>query len=165
MAEPNSSTPAERQVHLQRIYLKDCSLEVPLAPTVFARQWNPQLDVQIDTSLTPLGGDQFEVVLKLTVTAKLGDDVAFLAEAHQAGIFHISGFASEDEVKGVLGAYCPNVIFPFARETIADLTQRSSFPAVLLQAVNFEALYMEHLARTRAQASGETGAGNRIVLQ
>lgn len=153
LAADASAAPAGRQVLLQKIYVKDASLEVPMAPQVFARQWQPQLDVQVNTELKTVDADTFQVVLAVTVTAKLGADVAFLVETHQAGIFTVRGFASEDERRAVLGGYCPGLIFPFARETVADLVQRAGFPQLLLQPINFEALYLEHLNRQReAQA-------------
>ncbi|HZR36549.1 MAG TPA: protein-export chaperone SecB [Nevskia sp.] len=143
-------TPPARQVLLQRIYLKDASVEVPQAPQVFTRQWTPQVDVQVGTAAMPLGGSAHQVMLSITVTAKLGEEVAFLVEIHQGGIFDISGFA-EAEIQAVVAGYCPGVIFPFAREAVADLIQRSGFPPILLQPINFEALYVEHLARSREQ--------------
>jgi preprotein translocase subunit SecB len=95
----------------------------------------------------------FQVVLSVTVTAKIDNDVAFLVEAHQAGIFQISGFSNETERQAVIAAYCPGVVFPFVRETIASLISRTGYPPVLLQPINFEALYAEHLARAQAAAS------------
>jgi len=167
MAEPNTASLPTRQVLLQRLFLKDCSLEVPLAPQVFSRQWNPTIDVQINSNISGVGEQLFQVVLAVTVTAKLGEEVGFLAEVHQAGIFHVSGFESEAEVQGVLGGYCPNVIFPFAREAIAELTQRGSFPPVLLQPINFEGLYMEHINKQRGQSAelSVSGDGSGVVLQ
>jgi len=144
---------ASRQVLLQKIYVKDASLEVPLAPQVFTRQWQPTLDVQVNTEAKPLEGDTLQVVLSLTVTAKLGEDVAFLVEAQQAGIFTVRGFTQAEEQAAVVAAYCPNLLFPFARETIADLVQRAGFPQLLLQPINFDALYLEHLQRQRAAAA------------
>jgi preprotein translocase subunit SecB len=138
-------------VLLQKIYCKDASLEVPMAPQVFTRQWQPQVDVQVNTDIKPLDNDQYHVVLAVTVTAKLGDEVAFLAEAHQAGIFIVRGFATQEERQAVLAGYCPGLIFPFARETIAEMVQRGGFPQMLLQPINFEALYLEHVNRARAQ--------------
>ncbi len=155
MTDQPNSAPAgaapQRQVLLQKIYVKDASLEVPLAPQIFTRQWQPQIDVQVNTDVKPLDGDNFHVVLAVTVTAKLGEDVAFLAETHQAGVFVVRGFASHEERQAVLGGYCPGLIFPFARETIADLVQRGGFPQLLLQPINFEALYLEHANRARSQ--------------
>jgi preprotein translocase subunit SecB len=150
------TTAPQRQVLLQKIYCKDASLEVPMAPQVFTRQWQPQVDVQVNTDIKPLDNDQYHVVLAVTVTAKLGDEVAFLAEAHQAGIFIVRGFATQEERQAVLAGYCPGLIFPFARETIAEMVQRGGFPQMLLQPINFEALYLEHVNRARApQAQAE----------
>jgi preprotein translocase subunit SecB len=156
---PNAGAAAagapQRQVLLQKIYCKDASLEVPMAPQVFTRQWQPQVDVQVNTDVKPLDNDQYHVVLAVTVTAKLGEDIAFLAEAHQAGIFVVRGFATNEERQAILAGYCPGLIFPFARETIAEMVQRGGFPQMLLQPINFEALYLEHVNRARAQQQAE----------
>ena len=157
----NSPNPAARQILLQRIYLKDASVEVPLAPQVFTRQLNPQLDVQVGTATAPLGNSVYQVMLTVTVTAKLGEETGFLVEVHQAGVFQMVGFAAESDIQAVLAGYCPGVIFPFAREAVADLIQRTGFPPMLLQPINFEALYAEHQARSREQGA----AGSGIVLQ
>ena len=164
MAEPTPAPLAnQRQIVLQRIYLKDASLEVPLAPQVFTRQWTPQLDVQVGTATAPITEGLYQVILTVTVTAKLGEDVGFLAEVHQAGIFQITGFANAGETQAVLAGYCPGVVFPFAREAVAELVQRGGFPPVLLQPINFEALYAEHL--TRAQAEAAAKGGGVITVQ
>ncbi len=156
-----SPAPAQKQIALQRIYLKDASVEVPLAPQVFTRQWQPQVDVQVGTATTPLADGIYQVMLTVTVTAKLGEDVGFLVEVHQAGIFQLNGFAANDpDLQAILAGYCPGTVFPFVRETVSDLVQRTGFPPILLQPINFEALYIEHLARQRAQgvAAVESGA-------
>lgn len=149
---------ASRQVLLQKIYVKDASLEVPQAPQVFTRPWQPTLDVQVNTEAKGLEADSVQVVLSITVTAKLGDDVAFLVEAHQAGVFTVRGFTQREEQAAVVAAYCPNLLFPFARETIADLVQRAGFPQLLLQPINFDALYLEHLQRQRAEQAAAAPA-------
>ncbi len=146
-----TATAPQRQVLLQKIYVKDASLEVPLAPEVFSRQWQPQMDVQVNTEVKGMENDIFHVVLAVTVTAKLGNDVAFLAETHQAGLFVVRGFTSNEDRQAILAGYCPGLIFPFARETIADLVQRAGFPQLLLQPINFEALYVDHVNKTREQ--------------
>lgn len=165
----NSGTPGDgkapaRQVNLQRIYCKDASLEVPLAPQVFTREWKPEINVSVNTNVDKLDNDFFQVVLVLTVTAKLGEDTAYLAESHQAGIFQILGFDQEAEVRAILGAYCPSVIFPFARETIADLVQRGGFPQLLLQPINFDLLYAQHLEQQNqgSAANDAPGASNSV---
>lgn len=152
MSEP-ATTADRRQVLLQKIYLKDASLEVPKAPHVFTRQWQPQIDVQMSTGIQTLAAEQFQVVLSVTVTAKLEEEVAFLAEVQQGGIFQVSGIPEAAERQRVLGTECVRSLFPFAREAVADLIQRGGFPQLLLQPVNFDALYDEHVARAAAPAA------------
>lgn len=141
---------APRQVVLQKVYVKDASLESPQAPQVFTRTWQPQLDVQVTSSLLSLNPEQHQVLLSVTVTAKLEQDVAFLAEVHQAGIFLIKGVGDEAERRRVLGTECLSILYPFAREAVADLVQRGGFPSLLLQPIDFAALYDEHARRTPA---------------
>lgn len=147
-AAPVPATPANAvQVVLQKIYLKDASLEIPLAPQIYTRNWQPQLDVQVTTSLQPINAEQTQVLLSVTVTAKLDNDVAFLAEVQQAGIFLVKGVSDNAVRQRVLGSDCPNILFPFARESIAELVQRGGFPQLLLQPIDFGALYEDHLRR------------------
>lgn len=154
----NNGAADARQVLLQKIFVKDASVEVPQAPAVFTRPWQPQVDVQVNSKVDDLGNDHWQVVLTVTVTAKLGEDTAFLVEAHQAGVFTIKGFQRDAELGAVLGAYCPGLIFPFARETIADLVQRAGFPQLLLQPINFDALYLEHQRRQQQAAQSPAPA-------
>ncbi|TJY64817.1 protein-export chaperone SecB [Sinimarinibacterium sp. CAU 1509] len=153
-----ADAPEQRQVVLQKIFVRDASLEVPLAPEIFTRPWKPQIDVQVNTDVKTLQQDVYQVTLSLTVTAKLEEDVAFLVEAHQAGVVLVQGFNTDAERQAVLGAYCPNLIFPFARETVADLVQRAGFPQLLLQPLNFDALYLDHLKRAREQQTAAAAA-------
>jgi len=141
-----------RQVSLQKIYLRDASLEIPAAPQVFTREWKPEVDVQISTSVQGVGTDQHHVVLTVTVTAKLDKDVAFLAEVQQAGIFLIKGMGDADK-QHVLGAECPAILFPYAREAVSELVTRGGFPQLLLQPVNFEVLFRQHLERNAEPAT------------
>lgn len=150
-------------VALQRVYLKDCSLEVPHAPQVFARPWTPKVDVQVTTSVAPLEQDQFNVTLTVTVTATLEQDVAFLAEVHQAGVFTVGGFARPEDRQAVLGGHCPAILFPFARAAVASLVQHAGFPLLLLQPINFEAIYLEHARRAQQQAGDGGGAAPGAV--
>lgn len=144
------------QVLLQKIYLKDASVELPTAPGVFTKNEQPQIDIALNTSATNLGNDAFQVVLTVTVTGKLTTgETAFLVEIQQAGIFTIAGFANNADVEMVLGTFCPNTLFPFAREAAADFIQRAGFPPILLQPVNFDALFVEHRNRRAAQAAAE----------
>ena len=141
---------APRQVVLQKVYIKDASLENPLAPQVFTRTWQPQLDVQVTSALQSLNSDQHHVLLTVTVTAKLEEEVAFLAEVHQAGIFLVKGVADDAERRRVLGTECLSILFPFAREAVAELVQRGGFPQLLLQPIDFTTLYEEHVRRNPA---------------
>lgn len=150
-----------KQVLLQRIYIKDASLEVPQGPQIFLRPWKPNIDVQVQTEVAPAGevpsagsGQAFQVLLSVTVTAKLEQDVAFLAEVQQAGVFALVNITDAGERAAVLGAYCPNMLFPYARETISSLVGKAGFPSVLLQPINFEAVYQQSLQQQRAAAGG-----------
>jgi preprotein translocase subunit SecB len=131
--------------NIEKIYVKDLSLEVPNAPQVFMSTDAPQLEVQLAHSVQPVDGALFEVTLTVTVTAKAGDKTVFLVEAAQAGIFQIRNVPQPD-MDPILGMVCPNVLFPYARETISDIVNRAGFPPVLLAPVNFEALYQQRLA-------------------
>ncbi|MES2683351.1 MAG: protein-export chaperone SecB [Pseudomonadota bacterium] len=151
---PAPAAPATPHVVLQKIYLKDASLEMPNAPAIFTKQEQPAIDLQINTNAQNLGNDNFQVTLSVTITAKMaGGETAFLIEAHQCGIFAVRNFPNVDEVEAVLGTYCLQQMFPFARETVADLIQRAGFPPILLQPVNFDALYVEHRKQRAAQAA------------
>lgn len=162
-AKPAAAPQANaRQVLLQKIYLKDASVEVPGAPQVFSKNWQPQVDVNVGTQMQPLPDDHFNIVISVTVTAKVAEETAFLVEVHQAGIFLVRGFANPEEKGAVLGGYCPSLLFPFAREAVADFVQKAGFPQLLLQPINFEALYLEHLARARAEAAkGQAGGAQQ----
>lgn len=131
-----------RAFGLQRVYLKDASFESPLAPAVFKGEWKPSLNVNIATRARLLEGDLHEVVLTVTVEAKQDDKVAFLVELQQAGIFVISGFSVEEQQQ-IAGILCPQNLFPFAREEIANLTMKGGFPQILLQPINFERIYQQ----------------------
>lgn len=159
VAAPAPAAPTGPQVILQKIYLKDASIELPNAPGVFTVQEQPSIDLQMNTNAQNLGNDNFQVTISATVTAKLGNgDIAFLIEVHQCGIFSVRGFPNGDEVEAVLGTYCLQQIFPFARESVADLIQRAGFPPILLQPVNFDALYIEHRNQRAAAATAAASA-------
>ncbi len=135
---------------IEKIYVRDLSLEVPNAPQVFMSNDAPQLDVQLSQSVQSVDGALFEVTLKVTVTAKAGDKTVFLIEVAQAGIFQIRN-VPQAELDPILGMVCPNVLFPYARETVSDTVTRAGFPPVLLAPVNFEALYQQRMAEEQAQ--------------
>ncbi len=128
---------------IQRIYVKDASFEAPHAPQIFKEEWKPEVNVDLQTKTNNLEEGIHEVVLHLTVTVKMGEKTAFLVETQQAGIFTIKGFP-KDQTSQALGAMCPTILYPYARETISDLVTRGGFPQLLLAPVNFDALYVQH---------------------
>ncbi|MBU6459336.1 MAG: protein-export chaperone SecB [Proteobacteria bacterium] len=129
---------------IQKLYVKDMSLEVPHGPSVFFEQSTPQIGIELNTAAGGVTGDIYESVLTVRVTAKAGEKVVFLVEVAQAGIFEI-GNAAGDNLNGVLGVACPTVLFPYAREAVSAAISRAGFPPVLLNPVNFENLYAEQL--------------------
>ena len=143
------------QFSLQRIYVKDLSFEAPKSPEIFRQEWAPSVALDLNTKQKTLDGDFHEVVLTLSVTVKTGEEIAFIAEVQQAGIFLIKGLDAAS-MSHTLGAFCPNILFPYARETLDSLVVRGSFPALMLSPVNFDALYAQEIARM--QASGEIPA-------
>jgi preprotein translocase subunit SecB len=138
---------------IEKIYLKDASVEVPNAPQVFLENVQPQIDVQMGTQAQQIADGLFETTLSITVTAKAGDRTLFLCEAAQAAIFQIRGFGDE-EMQAILGIGCPTTVFPYARETIASLVQRAGFPPINLAPVSFEALYMQQMQQMQQQNGG-----------
>lgn len=149
MSEANADN---KQFAIQKIYVKDISFETPNTPAVFTEQWNPEVNLNLNSESKPIGENVYEVVMKLTVTAQQGENTAYLAEVQQAGVFTMAGFADE-EIKPMLGAFCPNTLYPFARETVADLVQRGGFPPLLLAPINFDALYAQQVQEVDAQVS------------
>jgi preprotein translocase subunit SecB len=134
---------------IEKIYVKDLSLEVPGGPQSFMQPEQPQLEVQITQQSQRVNEMLFEVTLVVTVTAKSGDKVLFLVEASQAGVFQIRNIAEAD-LPPVLGIVCPNVLFPYARETVSDLINRAGFPPILLAPVNFETIYQQRAVAAKA---------------
>lgn len=146
---------AQGQFALQRIYVKDLSFEVPNAPTVFLGTWQPEVNVELSTQTTCMDdGKNYEVILALTITVKNDDVLAFLVEVQQAGIFLIDDVPDE-QLGQLLGAYCPNLLFPYARETVSDLVTRGSFPQLLLAPVNFDAVFAEAQRNRQTQVAAE----------
>lgn len=140
------------QLVLQKIYVKDVSFEVPGAPQIFQEfngepeQATPQVQLNLGHKAMDLGNDLYEVVLSVTLTCTLGERTAYLAEVEQAGLFGIAGFGA-DELAGVIGSYCPNLLFPYARQVISSMVLEGGFPPFLLQPINFDALYAEQMRR------------------
>lgn len=139
---------------IEKLYVKDLSLEVPNAPFIFMEQEAPSIEVQLQNNGSVIGEGMYEVVLTVTVTAKHGDKGYFLVEAAQAGIFRIEG-VPEEAIDPIMAIACPNVLFPYARETISDAVNRAGFPPVLLAPVNFEALYQQRQDEASPFAGGE----------
>jgi preprotein translocase subunit SecB len=155
MAE-NQQVPTQRQFAVQRIYTKDASFESPNAPEIFRGEWKPENELNLNTKVTPLESSTYEVTLTVTVTTKSGDKTAFIVEVQQAGIFTLGGF-SEQEIAPMLGAYCPSVLFPYARETVSDLVTKGSFPQLVLQHVSFDTLFaQQQSAQLQADSSEGT---------
>lgn len=140
------------QFSLQRIYVRDLSFEAPKSPAIFRQEWTPSVALDLNTRQKALEGDFHEVVLTLSVTVKNGDEVAFIAEVQQAGIFLIQGL-DEASMSHTLGAFCPNILFPYARECITSLVSRGTFPQLNLAPVNFDALFMNYLQQ-QAETEG-----------
>jgi len=151
-SNPESEQPSGPQFAIQRIYTKDVSFEAPNTPAIFTEQWQPDVNLDLNSNGIKLADDIYEVVLSVTVTAKLGEKTAYLAEVKQAGVFAMSGF-SEEDLGGMIHSYCPNILFPYAREAISDLVNKASFPQMNLAPVNFEALYAQNLQQQ--QQAGE----------
>lgn len=129
---------------IEKLYVKDLSVEVPNAPEIYLEQEAPQVAVQLNTTGRGIGDGVFEVVLTVTVTTTLGEKTVFLVEVGQAGIFRIQN-VPEEQLEPLVAIACPNVLFPYAREAISDAVTRAGFQPVLLQPVNFEAMYMQRM--------------------
>lgn len=143
--------------NIQRVYVKDISFECPNSPVIFKQEWAPEVSMDIDTKSTKLEDNVFEVVLILTTTAKVGEDVAFLCEVQQAGIFSV-GQLEDMQMAHCLNAFCPNILFPYAREAVANLVSRGTFPQLNLAPVNFDALFQQAIATKQAEANNQAEA-------
>ena len=133
----------EPHFSIEKIYLKDVSFESPSSPAVFTEDWNPEINMDLNSQGQPVDENVYEVELSLTVTAKNKDQTAFLVEIKQCGIFSIANMDDEN-LNGMLGSFCPNILFPYAREAISDLVTKGGFPQLLLAPVNFDAIYAQH---------------------
>lgn len=144
---------------IEKVYVKDLSLEVPNAPQCFFEREAPEIEIQMQTTGTAVGEGLFDVALIVTVTAKLADKTQFLVEVSQAGLFQIRNIP-EEEIEPIVAVACPNILLPFARESIADAVGRAGFPPVLLAPVNFENIY-----RQRLMAEQEQRPGGEVPIQ
>ena len=135
---------------IEKLYLKDLSVEVPNAPEIFLERESPQVEIQLQTNGQHLGEGAYEVVLTVTVTARIEDKTVFLVEVGQAGIFRISNVPDEN-IEPLVAVACPNILFPYAREAVSNLVSKGSFPQLNLAPVNFDALFAQHMAQVQAQ--------------
>ncbi len=147
---------AQAQFTVQKIYVKDVSFEAPNSPQIFNEQGQPDLNLNLNQRVGKLSDEVYEVVLGVTVTCTLEDKTVYVAEVQQAGVFGLTGF-DERNVDFMLGTYCPNVLFPYARQAVSDLVGSGGFPPFFLQPINFEALYAEGLRRRSEQMGAHTG--------
>lgn len=145
---------AQPQFSIQRIYTKDISFETPNSPAIFTQEWKPDVKMDLDNRSTKVEEGVYEVVLALTVTATVDGKTAFLCEVQQAGIFAI-GNLQEAQLAHMLGAFCPNTLFPYARETVSNLVNRGTFPALNLAPVNFDALFAQYIQQAQAKAESQ----------
>jgi preprotein translocase subunit SecB len=144
-----------KRISIAKVYMKDFSFESPQSPKVFrSGDWKPQTNLNLRSNHTEIENDVHEVVLTITVEAKDDDKTLFLIELHQAGLFDISGYEKE-EFNAIIGSFCPNILFPYAREAIAATIQKGGFPEFVLQPINFDALYLQSLQQ-QAAAQAET---------
>ncbi len=148
---PGTEQTAQELV-LQNIYVKDASFEAPTGPNIQATEWNPQFNLNMNTSASALAETVHEVVLTITLEAKIADKAAYLVEVKQAGLFTIRGY-SDEETRRVVGAFCPGVLFPYARQAVSDLILRGGFPPFLLPPVNFDGLFQQSLEQAARQAT------------
>ncbi len=147
------ATDGKQQFRVHKVYLKDVSFESPQSPKVFGseKKWQPQVSLQLNTEVKELDNDIIENTLNVQVTVKSEDEVVYLVEVKQAGLFFMKGFDDRNKA-GMLNVFCPNLLFPFAREEISSLVSKGGFPQMLLEPVNFEALYAQHLQKAKQNA-------------
>ncbi len=146
---------AGKQFAIQKLYTKDLSFESPNAPKVFTSKWEPSINFNLGTNATPLESPLYEVNLTITVTVKIEESTAYLVEVNQSGIFAAEGF-NESELGPLLGSFCPNILFPYAREVISDLVNKGGFPPLILAPVNFDALYFQQVQQAQVNADSPT---------
>lgn len=149
------SEQAEKQFSIQKIYTRNISFEAPNSPEMFTQEFQPQLDVDLNVETSNLEEGVYHAVVRVTATTKVGEKTAFLCEVEQAGIFTITGFG-EDELGYLLATQCPNALFPYAREAISEMVTRGGFPQLLLEPVNFDAMYANHLQQQGNAPASET---------
>ena len=161
MAEENQEVQQDAQetqhpvFNIEKIYVKDISLEAPNVPQIFLQNENPQVSIELQNKAAKIDEGVFETVITITVTSKVQDKVAFLVEVAQAGIFRIHN-VPEENISAILGITCPNILFPYAREAVSDIVTRAGFPPVLLNPINFEALYAQQIQQQQPAENATT---------
>jgi preprotein translocase subunit SecB len=154
MTEQAAGQQPQQQFQLQRIYLKDLSYEAPKTPAVFKEQWKPDVNLEVNNTANEIEDNIYEVVLKVTVTVKNGENTAFIVEVAQAGLFLLQGVEGIQK-EAILKGTCANILFPYAREAVSDVVSRGTFPQFLLQPINFEAAFAENMRKQQEQAKQE----------
>lgn len=160
MADENKDE-ADKRISINKIYIKDLSFESPQTPNIFrSTEWKPTTDLNLRSSHSKVEDDTHEVVLTVTIDAKEDDKTLFLVEVHQAGLFYVAGYGKE-EFDAIIGSYCPNILFPYAREAIAGIIQKGGFPEFVLQPINFDALYQQSMLQAAQKAEAEAGSSEK----
>jgi len=149
--QADAGAAAQEKFGIQNIYVKDLSFEAPNSPSIFMDKWKPQLELEMSNQIEKLNEELYEVTLNITATVKVEEKTAFLVELHQAGIFSLMGFP-DDKLSYMLNSYCPNILFPFARESISNAVTRGGFQPLWLAPINFDALYAQQLQKKQEQA-------------
>lgn len=146
--------PVERQFLLRSVYVKDLSFESPNVPEIFRQEWKPESSLQLDIKVAQLAEDTHEIVLTVTVSAKIGEQTAYLIEVQQAGIVSVAGFQPQ-EAGPLFYVYCPSILFPYARQAVTDLVAKGGFPHLVLQHVNFDSIYAQKMAEQSEAEGGQ----------
>lgn len=156
--QDNSATTNNPHFEIQRIYVKDLSFEAPNTPHTFVEDWKPEVQLNLETKSNRIQDTVHEVVLSVTATVTTSKKPAFIVEIHLAGVFLMTGIPNE-QIRQMLGSFCPNILFPYAREAISDVVVRGGFPQLILAPVNFDALYAQHMEE---QQKGGADGGEKV---
>jgi preprotein translocase subunit SecB len=146
----------QKVIHPQKIFLKDVSFETPNSPEIFLQEWQPDMDIEIDSKARPMEDDLYEVVLTLTATTKVSDKTAYLAEVHQAGIFRMKGF-DDAELHRLHNVYCLRFLYPYGSAALSELVLKGGFPQLLPAPVNFDAIYRQRMQAAQQTQNPEAG--------
>jgi len=157
-----ADTPAIPTFQIQRLYLKDLSLEQPNSPQILLEQGQPQVEINLTLGAGPIADGMYEVTVMATVTTKINDKTLFLVEAKQGGIFEIRNIP-EEQLRQILGIACPGIVYPYLRAIVSDVCTRAGFPPVVLSEVNFQAMYEAQQAQALAQANGAATNGSGVA--